>query len=118
VEPLVGGLLVRRNGSRAFVSADVARQIVAEPLLSRVPGTSLAMALVSGRVVGVLELGVSTGSLLVCELDGQLVACVGLELERAGFFSRTPEGVWDGALVPDLRLDRLIGSARASEGST
>jgi hypothetical protein len=99
------------------VSAEVARQIVAEPRLSRVPGTDLAMALVAGRVVGVLELGASTGSLLVCELDGQLVGCVGLELERAGLFSRTPEGVWDGELVPDLRLDRLIVNVRKSGGA-
>ena len=116
MEPLVGGLLVRRRGSRAFVGADVARKIVSEPRISRVPGTALAMALVGGRVIGVIELGASTGSLLVCELDGQVVACAGLQLDRAGFFAKTPEGVWDaGELVPDLGLDRLVRDA--GEGS-
>jgi hypothetical protein len=70
------------------------------------------MALVSGRVIGVLELGASTGSLLVCELDGQMVGCRGLQLERAGFFAKTPEGVWDaGELVPDLGLAGLVRDA-------
>lgn len=111
MEPLVGGLLVRRGGARAFVSAEQARQIVPEPRISRVPGSPLGMALVAGRVVGVLELGTSTGALLVCELEGQLVACAGLSLERAGFFTKTPEGVWDsGELVPDLSLERLVNA--------
>ena len=109
MEPEVGGLLVRRGGARAFVSAEQARQIVPEPRISRVPGSPLGMALVAGRVVGVLELGSSTGALLVCELDGQLVACAGLVVERAGLFTKTPEGVWDsGELVPDLSLERLV----------
>lgn len=112
MEPQIGGLLVRRGGARAFVSAEQARQIVSEPRISRVPGSPLGMALVAGRIVGVLELGSSTGSLLVCELDGQLVACAGLALERAGFFSKTPEGVWDsGELVPDLALERLVNAS-------
>ena len=112
MEPLVGGLLVRRRGSRAFVNAELARQIVSEPRISRVPGTALGMALVGGRVIGVLELGASTGALLVCELGGQIVACAGLQLERAGFFAKTPEGVWDsGELVPDLGLERLVRNA-------
>lgn len=116
MEPLVGGLLVRRRGTRAFVPAAVARQIVFEPRVSKVPGAALGMALVNGRVIGVLELGPSTGALLVCELDGQWLGCAGLELDRAGFFAKTPEGVWDsGELVPDLGLPRLVRDV--TEGS-
>jgi hypothetical protein len=112
MEPQAGGLLVRRRGERAFVGSELLRQIVPEPRISRVPGTALAMALVGGRVVGVLELGASTGSLLVCEIEGQVVACAGLQLERVGFFAKTPEGVWDaGELVPNLGLERLMRDA-------
>ena len=88
MEPQVGGLLVRRGGARAFVSAEQARQIVPEPPISRVPGSPLGMALVAGRIVGVIELA---------------------DQKRAGLFTKTPEGVWDsGELVPDLSLERLV----------
>ena len=67
-------VIVKRPEGRAFVRADHARQIVPEPVISRVPGSAVGMALVSGRVLGVLELGQPSGALLGCQPGTETVA--------------------------------------------
>jgi hypothetical protein len=99
------GLLVRSATGEGFVSADVAESVVPAPTLSGVTGAPLDMALLGGRVLPVLPLGERTGTLLVCRLEGELVAFSGLEVDRAGFFTAANAGVLvDGRFVPDLDL--------------
>ena len=80
------GVVVIHKGRRCFVPAAVAREVVPRPVISRVPGTPLGMALVSGRVVPVIDLGDDRRQLLVCDLDGEAVAIAGLDVVEAGFF--------------------------------
>src|SRR5450432_68637 len=99
------GLLVRRGSEQLFIPATVARHLVPLPRLSRVPWDSAQMALVSGEVVAVIELGEPSGSLLLCEIFGQRVALSGLAAERAGFWPESTSGVWvDDRDVPVLDL--------------
>lgn len=99
------GLLVRSQRGEGFVPADVAESVVPAPTLSGVTGAPLDMALLGGRVLPVLPLGPRTGTLLVCRLEGELVAFSGLEVDRAGFFGAAADGVLvDGRFVPDLDL--------------
>lgn len=99
------GLLVHSASGEGFVPADVAESVVPAPTLSAVTGAPLEMALLGGRVLPVLSLGPRTGTLLVCRLEGELVAFSGLEVDRAGFFPVAGAGVLvDGRFVPDLDL--------------
>src|SRR6187431_2445371 len=84
--PLEAAVIVRGPSGRSFVRAESARQIVAQPTISRVPNSELCMALVAGRVVSVVELAGSSGALLLCELEGEPVAFAGLAIERVGLF--------------------------------
>jgi len=103
-------VIVRRPEGRAFVRAEHARQIVPEPVISRVPGSALGMALVSGRVLGVLELGQPSGALLVCQPQGETVALSGLTIESVGFYPLDASGavLVDGESIPELYVDRLL----------
>ncbi len=104
-----GAVLVRRGAVRAYVPASVARQVVAQPTVSRVPNSKLGMSLVGGRIVSVVELGDASGALLVCELAGEAVALSGLYVERVGWFEFDERGVEvDGEWVPALPLDALL----------
>ena len=108
------GIVVVHKGRRCFVPAEVAREIVPRPVISRVPGTPLGMALVSGRVVPVIDLGDDRRQLLVCDLDGEFVAIAGLDVVEAGFFEADPDGVRDGAQrIPMLDVAAEIRRAQA-----
>lgn len=87
--------LVLRGTDRAlyFVGADVARGLVAEQDVSRVPGVSVGMALVGGEVVPVLPLGADAAALVLCSAGGELVAFAGLTPEASGFFDGVEGGV-------------------------
>jgi len=99
------GLLVRRAGELAFLSASVARKLVPLPRLTKIPWDTAQMALVGGEVLAVLELGAPSGQLVVCEVEGQALALSGLSAERAGFWPEHDSGVnVDGEHVPALDL--------------
>lgn len=107
-----GAIVACGEGKRSFLPATVLRQIVPEPLVSPVSGAGIGMALVGGRVFAVLELGQSTGTLLICEIAGKELAFSGLRVERVGFFSSLDGGVSvDGTRVAELELTRLRDSA-------
>jgi len=108
--PCSAAVIVRRPEGRAFVRAEHVRQIVPEPAISRVPGSGVGMALVSGRVLGVLTLGQPSGALLVCQPDDEAVALSGLSVERVGFYPVNAAGALDvdGESVPELYVERLL----------
>jgi hypothetical protein len=91
------GVLVLYRGERRFVPAEVALGILPRPVVSRVPGSGLGMALVSGRVVPVVDLGHDRRQLLLCDFAGEAIGLGGLELLGAGFFDRDGEAVRVGA---------------------
>ncbi len=108
------GLLVRRGDERLFIPASVARNLVPEPRLSRLPWDDVHMALVGGVVVAVLEFGDSSGVLLLCEMFGEQLALSGLIPERAGFWPASAGGVRVGLEhVPELDLVTALSELRA-----
>lgn len=103
------GLLVRRGGELSFLSAGVAKSLVPQPRLTKLPWDSAQMALVAGDVVAVLELAEPSGVLVLCEIDGQPLALSGLTAERAGLWPASGTGVnVDGTDVPALELDSVL----------
>ena len=114
-----GAVVVVGPEGRAFVRAELAQQIVAQPTVSRVPNTGVAMALVGGRVVSVLTLGEPTRALLVCEIDGETVGFSGLAIEQVGLFEIDEQGARvSGELLPELSIRELLeGAARAQNGA-
>ncbi|MEI9954158.1 MAG: hypothetical protein WDO74_35585 [Pseudomonadota bacterium] len=103
------GLLVRRGGELAFLSASVARWLLPLPRLTKIPWDFAQMALVGGEVVAVLALGEPSGELLLCEFNGQAVALSGLSAERVGFWPASESGVSvDGLTVPALDLSAAL----------
>lgn len=110
-----GAVLIANSAGRAFIPTALARQIVPQTAISRVPYARWGMALVGGRVVCVLELGEPSGALLLCEIDGNDVALSGLRLERVGFFEIDERGAQvDGDCVPPLPIAELW--SRSVEG--
>jgi hypothetical protein len=107
-------LVLSSSAGRAFVRAEHARQIVAEPTISRVPNSPFGMALVSGRVVSVLAVGQATGALLLSEVDGEPLAFSGLNLEQVGEFELVPGGARvEDDIVPELSPRDLLAQALA-----
>ncbi|MFZ5895862.1 MAG: hypothetical protein ACOY0T_32700 [Myxococcota bacterium] len=114
-------VIVRGPNGRCFVRADSAQQIVPQPTLSHVPSSELCIALVAGRIVSVVEVAGSSGALLVCDLDGELVGFSGLAIERVGMFELDAGGAHvDDDVLPELfpaeLLRRALG-AQAKEPS-
>jgi hypothetical protein len=113
----IAAVLVVGPRGRAFVRAELARQIVAEPTISRVPTSNVQMAMVGGRVVSVLSLGEPSGALLVCELEGEPVALSGLRVERVGHFVSDGENIRvEGELLPEIPVRDLIAQAYDPRG--
>jgi len=106
--------LVRRGEERLFIPAIVARNLVPEPRLSRLPWDSVQIALDGGAVVALLEFGDSSGVLVLCELSGEQLALAGLTPERVGFWPATELGVRVAdAEVPELDLVSALTALRA-----
>jgi hypothetical protein len=102
------GIVVQSAQRRYFVPAEIAKELISEPTVTPVPGADFGMALVSGQVVVVVALGKSSGSLLVCEVEGEILAVAGVLPQRSGFFEATPGGVRiDGELVADLDVGAM-----------
>lgn len=109
--PRRAGVVLNSGLGRHFVPADVACKIISRPTVTPVPGSEFGMALVSGQVVAVIELGSPTGSLLVCEADGQLLALSGMVAEHCGFFEAAAGGVrLDGEVVAELDVTAMARS--------
>jgi hypothetical protein len=116
------GLLVTLAGLRRFIPASSALQVLPRPVVSRVPGSELCITLCAGRVIAVIELGTDASELIVCELDGEIVALSGLSVVRAGFFEADGPGVRvDGEQIPPLdlgaELERTERSLLAGAGA-
>ena len=113
----LAAVVVVGPGGRAFVRAELARQIVPEPALSKVSTSDVQMALVGGRVVSVLSLGESSGALVVCEVEDESVALSGLRVERVGRFASEGAGIRvDGELIPEIPVRELITRAYDPSG--
>src|SRR5688572_10852895 len=83
---LVAGAIVRFGTQRYFVPANVGLSVVRKPVISRVPGTGLGMALLGGRVTSVVDLGAGGDELLVCDVEGEPIALSGLSVLGSGFY--------------------------------
>jgi hypothetical protein len=109
----VGGLVVRVGERLYFVPSSLARKVVYRAAVSRVPGTSIGMALVAGQVVSVIELDRPRAELLLCEPGGEPVALAGVETVAAGWFEGDAGSVqFEGQTVPELDV---VGELRRVE---
>lgn len=109
------GLLVRYREQLAFIASTVVRFIRYDVTVSPFPGSSLGMALITGRIVPVISLGKETKSLVVCELDGEAIAFSGLEPIRSGFLEGTDQKpIEAGEAVPEFPIREIIDRARGS----
>lgn len=110
----VGGVLVQRAGQLEFVPEHVLRRIVPRPVVSRVPGTELGLALIAGRVVSVISVAPddrTDGVLLLCTVGDEVVALSGLGVVFSGLFE-SDSGVvsWEGQRVPTLDVGALVAN--------
>jgi hypothetical protein len=104
------GVIVARRGELLFLGSDMAERIVERPVISRVPGTDIGMALVLGRVTSVVELGEGGGELLLCNVGGESIALSGLSVVGAGFYEVDGQGVkLADAHVPRLDVEHELG---------
>ena len=102
------GIVVERDNRRYFVPAEIAKKLISEPTVTPVPGADFGMALVSGQVVPVVGLGKSSGALLICEVEGEVLAVAGVAPQKSGFFEAAPGGVRiDGQIVADLDVSAM-----------
>jgi hypothetical protein len=110
----LSGVVVRVAGALRFVPGQVAHKMVYMTAVSRVPGTIIGMALVGGQVVSVIDLGPASGQLLVCELDGELVAFAGIHALAAGWYEAAEGGGirFEDQHIPELDL---VGEMRRVE---
>lgn len=104
-----GGVVFRIGEAWHFVSATVAREILASPETTRVPGAPpelVGLALVAGEPLPIVDIRWYEPSLraesrpplrplspmLVCTYLGERVGFVGLEIVRTGCFEATADG--------------------------
>jgi hypothetical protein len=81
-----GGVVVGIGEEVYFAPAAHVRIVSERPIVTTVPGTSLGMALIDGRVVPVLALGQARGPLLLCDHEGETVALAGLAILSTGTY--------------------------------
>ena len=114
------GLLVKHGGALAFLRASLVRSLVPLPRLTQIPWDSAQIALVSGEVVAVLELGEPSGVLVLCEVRGQALGLSGLRAERVGLWPEANgDGVRvDGVDVPALDLEYALAKFQNSGSMT
>jgi hypothetical protein len=92
----VPGLLVEHSTARRFIPASVVQRVLRAGVVSYVPGTELGMMFFEGRVISVLDLGAKGSELLVCEVNGELVAVAGFRVLATGFFDVVGHAVASG----------------------
>ncbi len=109
----VAGLLVRYKGELAFIPADVVRYVRYDVVVTKFPGTELGMALLGGRVVPVVSLGPKERALLICDIDGEVIAVSGLEPLKSGFFDGDEHGpIESDTRVPVLPIHEYVEKFR------
>jgi hypothetical protein len=97
----LAGVVVEHEAGRRFISAEFVQRIVRPVAISAVPGTRLGLTFFQGRVISVLALGNAQDELLVCDVQGELVALSGLRVLASGFFEAAADGVrMDSEVVP------------------
>ncbi len=107
------GLLVRYRNELAFIASTIVRFIRYDVAVTRFPGTEFGMALLTGRIVPVIDLGQENKALVVCELDGEPIAFSGLEPIRSGFFEGDDQQPLEaGTVIPIFPIRDLIERAR------
>lgn len=112
------GVVVRLGDELRFLNAQSVRRFVPLPLLSDVPGTGLAMALVEGQVLAIIAVGPRGSALTVCEVSGEQVGLIGADPEAVGFFEADGSGVsFHGERAAALDVAELVRAAvrRGSE---
>ena len=115
----VAGVVVGLDNELYFVPAGVAEGIVQRPVVTRVPGTAIGMALIGGRIVPVIDLSPRREELLVCDVDGEPLALSGLAVHGTGFYPREDDGVRvDGELLRELDVKSAVRRAEHELWST
>lgn len=110
----LAGIVARRRGELVFVPAETALSIVERPVVTRVPGTELEMALIAGRVTSVVDLGGGGRELVLCDVGGEPIALAGLNVVAAGFYESSAGGVRIGEEhVPRLDVQAELGDLEA-----
>jgi hypothetical protein len=100
------GLIVKLGEDLCFVPATMVERVLRQPVMSVVPRAPVKMALLSGTVVAVIELGPPADELLVCRLGGEEVGFSGLAVLGSGFYELVDERVRFGEnLVRPLDLE-------------
>src|SRR5688572_15674837 len=87
------GVVVESEGRLCFVPARVAQRIVSKPVISRVPGSDVGLALVGGRVTSVIDVEEGGSDLLICDIEGEAVALSGLKVYGCGFYPKRGNGI-------------------------
>jgi hypothetical protein len=109
----VAGLLVRCQGQLAFIPAHVVRTVRYDVVVTPFPGTDLGMALLGGRVVPVVSLGPTERALVVCDIDGEVIAVSGLEPLKSGFFEGDEQGpIESDTVIPILPIHEYVEKSR------
>jgi hypothetical protein len=103
------GVVVSLDEKLYFVPAEMAGSIVQRPVVTRVPGTHIGMALIGGRVVTVIDVGPRREELLLCEVEGEPLALSGLSVCGSGFYSLEGDQVRvDDQLVPGFDVKAAL----------
>jgi len=106
------GVVVSLDGERYFVPAEVAQAIVQRPVVTPVPGTTIGMALIGGRVVTVIDVGARRDELLLCEVENEPVALSGLSVHGSGFYEIVDgKAQVDDELVPEFDVKEALVEA-------
>ena len=131
---VAGGVIFRIVDARYFLPASVASKVLPMPRVARVPGAPadlVGVALVEGEMIPVVAIGEldARGSrrppstsrpradnrpMLVCDVLGERVGLVGLEILATGFFPPAePEGVMHGdTAVPLFDVGAVVARLR------
>ncbi len=112
------GLIVQHGDQVAFVPAELVQSVRRSQYVENLPGSELGMSLIGAAIVPVLRLSPEGKDLLLCELDGELVGFVGLQVECSGFFESSPAGVRHlGRRLLELDLRGVVERARWRSGA-
>lgn len=114
--PAGAGLVLSVRGQSHFLPALLVHSVQSCPRLSPVPGSSLAMAWVGGKVIPVARIGDQGSHLVVCLAGGEIVGLSGVEVQKTGFFDASGDGVsCDGQTIPPLDVARELSLAASED---
>lgn len=128
---MIGGVVFRIGEAWHFVAATVAREVLASPETTRVPGAPpelLGLALVAGAPLPIVDIRWHEPSLrggsrpplrtpsamLVCTYLGERVGFVGLEIVRTGCFEASADGgvIFEGRAIPMFDVGPVVVALR------